>query len=177
MGKRRTEARREARQHQGAERRSKPGTKVLVLVILGVAVTAALIGKSPRRTASLGIARQASDATAVHDEPIPPTYSASVPGIPRLAAVGAGECIPCKAMAPIRAELRREYAGVLAVDFYDVWKDPDAAQHFRIRTIPTLIYYDASGRELGRQEGFVPKATILATLERLGIRLAARGGP
>jgi thioredoxin 1 len=68
-----------------------------------------------------------------------------------------GECIPCKAMAPIRAEIRREYQGVLAVDFYDVWKNPAAARHFGIRVIPTLIFYDASGRELGRREGYVTR--------------------
>ena len=74
-------------------------------------------------------------------------------------------------MAPIRAELRREYAGVLAVDFYDVWKDPAAGKHFGILGIPTLIAYDASGRELGRLQGFASKTEILTNLARWGIVL------
>jgi thioredoxin-related protein len=40
-----------------------------------------------------------------------------------------------------------------------------------VRVIPTLIYYDASGRELGRQQGYIAKAEILATLKRLGVPL------
>ncbi len=104
-------------------------------------------------------------------EPVPASYDPSTPGVPRLAALGAGACIPCKAMAPIRAELRREYAGTLAVDFYDVWKDPEAGRHFRIRMIPTLIFYDATGRELGRREGFISKPRILAAFESWGIEL------
>ena len=143
------------------------GTRHLILAVLAVAVLAALVARANRRADT----RYAGDPVSADAEPIPPTYAASVPGLPRLAAVGAGECIPCKAMAPIRAELRREYDGVLVVDFYDVWKDPDAGLYFGIRAIPTLIYYDATGRELGRQEGFVPKATILATLQRFGISL------
>lgn len=44
-------------------------------------------------------------AEELPEEPIPPTYETTAPGLPRLVAVGAGACIPCKAMAPIRAEI------------------------------------------------------------------------
>ncbi len=67
--------------------------------------------------------------------------------------IGAVVLAVAAAVALIRAELRREYAGALAMDFYDVWKDKNAGAHFRIRAIPTLIFYDASGRELIRREG------------------------
>jgi thioredoxin 1 len=109
-------------------------------------------------------------------EPVPVSYEPSEPGLPRLVALGAGSCIPCRAMAPIRAELRREYAGRLEVDFYDVWKDREAGAHFGVQVIPTLIYYDATGRELGRQQGYVPKEAILARMKEYGIHPGPMGG-
>jgi thioredoxin 1 len=96
-------------------------------------------------------------------------------GIPRLVDLGADKCIPCKAMAPILVELRAEYAGRMQVDFIDVWKDPAAGDPYRIYAIPTQIFYDGSGKELTRHEGFISKADILATWKRHGFDFSAAG--
>jgi thioredoxin 1 len=107
----------------------------------------------------------------------PPALAAShasraVPaGLPRLVDLGADSCIPCKAMAPILVELRTEYAGRLQVDFIDVWKNPGAADPYRIYAIPTQVFFDGRGKELARHEGFLSKDDILATWRRLGYDL------
>ncbi|HEX9052268.1 MAG TPA: thioredoxin family protein, partial [Anaeromyxobacter sp.] len=75
--------------------------------------------------------------------------------VPRLVDLGAGKCIPCKAMAPILDQLREDYAGRLEVTFIDVWKAPDQADAYRIHLIPTQIFFAADGRELARHEGFL----------------------
>ncbi len=89
--------------------------------------------------------------------------------LPRLVDVGADKCIPCIAMAPILEELKKEYAGALSVEFVDVWKKPEEAQKYRVRGIPTQIFYDPSGKELGRHLGFISKEQILKTFKELGI--------
>ena len=91
--------------------------------------------------------------------------------IPRLVDVGADKCIPCIMMAPILEELKKEYAGVLIVEFVDVWKNPDAGRRYGIRAIPTQIFYDTSGKELYRHMGFMSKGAILKTFKSLGIDL------
>ncbi len=93
--------------------------------------------------------------------------------LPRLVDLGADTCIPCKMMAPILEELKAEYAGRLQVEFYDVCKNPGIGEKFGIRIIPTQIFYDASGRELYRHEGFMSRADILAKWKELGINVAA----
>lgn len=98
---------------------------------------------------------------------IPPPGEAL--GIPRLVSLGADACVPCKMMAPIREELKAELAGKLRVDFIDVWKDRRAARLYRIRAIPTLVFYAPDGREIGRREGFTPKDQILAVWREAGI--------
>jgi thioredoxin 1 len=91
--------------------------------------------------------------------------------LPLLIDLGATQCIPCKMMAPILEEVKKEYAGSLHVEFIDVWKNPDAGQKYRIRAIPTQIFYDASGRELYRHMGFMSKQDILGAWKELGIEL------
>jgi thioredoxin 1 len=91
--------------------------------------------------------------------------------IPRLVDVGAGKCIPCKAMAPILDQLRVEYAGRLEVTFVDVWKNPDQAAPYGVHMIPTQIFYAADGRELARHRGFMSRDDILAQWKALGVEL------
>jgi len=93
------------------------------------------------------------------------------PKLPRLVDVGADKCIPCVMMAPILEELKKEYAGVLDVEFVDVWKNPNAAKQYGVRGIPTQIFYDANGKELKRHFGYISKQGVLDEFKKLGIPL------
>jgi len=94
---------------------------------------------------------------------------------PRLVDLGAGRCIPCKQMAPILEQLRNEYAGRFDVVFIDVWKAPDAANPYRIRVIPTQVFYDGNGKELFRHEGFYSREQILGKWREFGFAFAEAG--
>ena len=85
--------------------------------------------------------------------------------------LGATECIPCKMMAPILEELGKEKKGKLEVVFIDVWKNPSAKKKYGISLIPTQIFYDRSGKEFFRHQGFISKEDILAKFEEQGIKL------
>jgi len=97
--------------------------------------------------------------------------NAASAGLPRLLDLGAGKCIPCRMMAPILEELKAEYAGSLEVVFIDVWQNKGAGEKYGIQMIPCQIFYDASGKELFRHEGFFAKEDILAKWKELGIAL------
>ncbi len=100
-----------------------------------------------------------------------PGATAASAHVPRLVDVGAGKCIPCKAMAPILDQLRVDYAGRLEVTFVDVWKNPDQASPYAVQMIPTQIFYAADGRELARHQGFMSREEILAQWKALGVEL------
>jgi len=89
--------------------------------------------------------------------------------LPRLLDLGSKTCIPCKLMAPILDDLRKEYAGRMEVGFIDVAERPEAVKTYRIEGIPTQIFYDASGKERHRHWGFMSKEDILATWQELGV--------
>ena len=91
--------------------------------------------------------------------------------LPKLLDLGATSCIPCKMMAPLLEELKKDYAGVLDVEFIDVWKNPDEGKKYGIKQIPTQIFFDAEGRERFRHVGFFSKEDILAKWKELGYDL------
>ena len=88
--------------------------------------------------------------------------------LPRLVDLGAGKCIPCKMMAPILEDLKKDYEGKLEVVFIDVWQNADEGSKYNIRVIPTQIFYSPEGKELFRHEGFYSREDILAKWKELG---------
>lgn len=96
-----------------------------------------------------------------------PPQAVPVKGMVTMVDLGAKSCIPCKMMAPILVELEKEYKGKAAVVFIDVREDYDAAKRFGIRSIPTQVFYDKSGREVSRHEGFMDKKAISDKLNQL----------
>jgi thioredoxin 1 len=91
--------------------------------------------------------------------------------LPKLLDIGSTRCIPCKEMAPILKELEETYRDKLEVVFIDLLEDSDAAETHGISTIPTQIFFDASGKELFRHEGFLSREEILSKWRELGIEL------
>lgn len=106
-------------------------------------------------------------------EPVPPPAPEATPApakkLPKLLDLGAKKCIPCKMMAPLLEELAKDYKGKMDVEFIDVWENPDAAEKYGIKSIPTQIFYDADGKEFFRHVGFYPKEDILAKFKEKGI--------
>lgn len=152
-------------------------TKMVIVAALAVAVAAAVALKKnesstpanpvPPPTVAIGPAdvlpaKATADATAK---------------LPRMVDLGAGKCIPCKLMAPILAELKRDYADRFLTEFIDVWENPDAGKQYGIEMIPTQIFYDAGGKELLRHVGFFGKEDILAQWKSLGIDLGSGAEP
>ena len=138
-----------------------------IVVVVGLILAVAAIVR---------IKQQGKQPDAVQSSS-PPAVAATpaASGLPRLVDVGAGKCIPCKMMAPILEELRTQYKGRLEVVFVDVWENPSAGKPYGIQLIPTQIFYDATGKERFRHEGFFAKDDILAKWKELGVDLSGAG--
>jgi len=142
----------------GMNKAARIGILVLLLVIVVLVIAIKTNGPDGMPTST---GPTTSDAVA----------SQPAGGLPRLVDLGSDKCIPCKMMAPILEELKAEYAGRLRVDVYDVWENRGLGEKFGIRVIPTQIFYDATGKELYRHEGFISKEDILAKWRQLGVDL------
>ncbi len=88
--------------------------------------------------------------------------------LPRFLDLGADKCVPCKMMVPVLEELEQGLSGQLQVEFIDVWKNPSEAAPYKVKLIPTQIFFDASGKELFRHEGFFAREEILGKWREFG---------
>jgi thioredoxin 1 len=146
----------------------KTSLRLLIVATLAVAVAATFTlrkDKSPKKTENRASVTTAAVAVATNTSAVPSAK------LPKLVDLGAGKCVPCKLMAPILEELKKEYAGRMNVEFIDVWQNPDAAKPYNIEVIPTQIFYDAEGKELFRHVGFFAKPEILGKWKELGLNL------
>ncbi len=146
------------------------GSRIAAIVIVLALVGGVLILKSGQNQPAKPAAPIAASASQPAASAAGRPADAKAP-LPRLVDLGAGKCIPCKMMAPILEELKREYAGRLEVVFIDVWQNEKAIGQYKIRSIPTQVFYDSAGRERFRHEGFFSKEDILAKWKELGVSL------
>ncbi len=137
-------------------------------------------GETPRPGPAPAAPRHASPAPAMPPQtPAAAAHEAEqagakpvvipTPGMVTLVDLGAGKCIPCRMMAPILEELKKEYAGRASVVFIDVWEDKKQAERFKIRAIPTQIFYGKDGKEAGRHTGYLDKKSIEQVFADLGV--------
>ncbi|MFB0552866.1 MAG: organomercurial lyase [Phycisphaerae bacterium] len=148
--------------------------KIVIIAALVVAVGVVVILKQEKSSSLVVVnnARDIGDATQAEKTKAQSTAIEQSKALPRLVDLGADKCIPCKMMAPILEELKSEYEGTLKVEFIDVWKNPAEAPKYGIKLIPTQIFFDASGKELFRHEGFFSKEDILSKWKEFGVDLS-----
>ena len=75
-------------------------------------------------------------------------------------------CGPCKMMLPIVEEISEEFAGKLTVAKMEVDSCQGTARKFGIRNIPTILFFKG-GEVADKQVGAVPKAALVAKIEKL----------
>jgi len=83
--------------------------------------------------------------------------------------LGAKKCIPCKMMAPIMVKMEKVYEGKAQIVFIDVWENRDQAPRFKIRAIPTQIFFNKKGEEVYRHVGFLDEKSIVEQLTKMGV--------
>ena len=94
-----------------------------------------------------------------------------VPGKGRvtLLDLGAKKCVPCKLMAPILEKLETVYEGKADIVFIDVWENRDQAPRFKVKAIPTQIFFNERGEEVFRHVGFFDEKSIVEQLSKMGV--------
>ena len=161
-------------------------SKIVVVAVVAVAIAGVVIVKQRQGVSkpaeTTGIARQVADereptpketpaaagvpAGKTEGAPVAENHAAKT--LPKLVDLGAGKCVPCRALKPILDGLREEYKGRFDVVFIDVWENRDAGAQYGIRVIPTQIFYDETGKERFRHEGFFSREDILKTWKEIG---------
>jgi len=115
-------------------------------------------------------------------QPPPPALEASTAdafqaalqksGRPSVVDFGSKSCTACIRLRPVMGALKDAHTGRINVLFMEVSDHRDLARHYKVRLVPTLIFFDAQGREVQRKTGFMDREEIeqvLSDLKFLGV--------
>jgi thioredoxin 1 len=75
-------------------------------------------------------------------------------------------CGPCRMVGPIVEELAKDYEGKAIVGKVDVDNNPEIAQKYGIRNIPTILFIK-DGEVVDKQVGASPKATLAEKIDAM----------
>ncbi len=87
---------------------------------------------------------------------------------PVLVDFSAEWCGPCKMMAPILKEVKKEIGDAATIIKVDVDKNPQAAGEYQIQGVPTMILF-RNGKPLWRQSGVIQKAVLVGVINKFKI--------
>jgi thioredoxin 1 len=147
--------------------------KIIIVAALALAIILVVFLKqttSPNAVVQVDVHNQAN-TNNTEKSPNSLTVAQESESLPALIDLGAGKCIPCKLMAPILKQIKNDFADRLRVEVIDIEENPDLINKYHVRVIPTQIFFDASGKELFRHEGFYSREDILAKFKELGVEL------
>jgi len=105
-------------------------------------------------------------------EPLPGSKFASAlkSGKPTMAEFGLGTCQACKKMVPVLAKATARYRGRANIVFVDLDAYPAIAMKYKIAVMPTQIFFNAKGKEVGRHMGYFPIEEVAAGLATAGAK-------
>lgn len=99
-----------------------------------------------------------------------PLDKARANGKVTLAVFSAASCCGPDKMLPVIGTVRRKYNDRINIVYIELRKEQILAARYRIRSIPTQIFYDSKGRESFRHSGFYSENDILKKLDQLGVK-------
>jgi putative thioredoxin len=86
--------------------------------------------------------------------------------VPVLVDFWAPWCGPCKELGPILERLEKEYGGRFKLVKVDSDQEQQLAQHFRVRSIPT-VFAVVGGRPVDQFQGALPESKLREFIDRL----------
>ena len=92
-----------------------------------------------------------------------------VDGMVTMIDLGKKTCTQCKMMAPILDKLEKKYEGKAAIVFINLLDDPEQQYRFKLKALPTQIFFNPEGEEVFRHVGFMAEKAIVEQLEKMGV--------
>lgn len=105
-----------------------------------------------------------ADAPAAVSPGVQLVRNAVVSGLPTVAEFGAATCSSCKDMKIVLDRVAQHTQGRAQVLIIDISKDWEAGNAYRIQLMPTQVFFDASGREIGRHIGKLTETEVISVL-------------
>ena len=74
-------------------------------------------------------------------------------------------------MSKVLDDLTAQYGDSIRVEKIDVMQNSDLARKYEAKYVPTLVFLNSTGGELGKEVGYMSLEELLMKLDVLGIHL------
>lgn len=99
-----------------------------------------------------------------------PADQARESGRPLIADFGLGLCKQCKQQKAALDEVEAAYGDRIVVRMVMVNREQALVDRYKVELIPTLIFFDSTGKEVFRKVGPLPFKEIRDQLARMGVK-------
>lgn len=86
--------------------------------------------------------------------------------VPVLVDFWAPDCVPCAALRPVLEEMAAEYAGRIQLVTVNIEENPEIAEYYKLRSIPTVMVF-VNGKRADEFSGAIPREAVRDFIERL----------
>lgn len=73
-------------------------------------------------------------------------------------------------MSKVLAELKKEYSGKITTAYIYLEENPDIAEKYNVRYVPTLLFRDSSGKVVAQEIGYRSKDAVLKVFRDKGVK-------
>ncbi len=95
-------------------------------------------------------------------------WGASLPSVTMLSTT---TCPACEQMSKVIDQLKAEYKGRITASHIYLEKNPEIAEKYKVRYVPTLIFRDAAGKEIKQEVGYRSLNQVLEVFKKAGIKI------
>ncbi len=106
-------------------------------------------------------------------QPTPRATEITADGRPVLVELGSASCASCVAMHRVLDELEASHGDRLQLVSINILEQPELVGRWKVMAIPTQVFLDGDGRELGRHIGFISADAIRERFAAAGLPLGA----
>jgi thioredoxin 1 len=74
-------------------------------------------------------------------------------------------CAPCKMLAPVLKQVKKELGEAVKIIKIDIDKNRTIAAKYQVKGVPTMLLFK-NGKQLWRQSGVLKKSAIIAIIKQ-----------
>ena len=89
--------------------------------------------------------------------------------LPTLKMLSTPTCHFCAQMSRVMDEIDSRYGDKLATEKINLYEHRDIAEQYNVRSVPHLLFVDASGNVVEQKVGYLPLDEVLKTFQQAGV--------
>ena len=91
--------------------------------------------------------------------------------LPSVTMLSTKTCPACEQMAKVLKDIDAQYSGQISTAHIYLEDNPDIAQKYKVRYVPTLLFRDASGKIVAQEVGYKSLDGVLAVFRKAGVKI------